>query len=1042
MVNQLKDQELFQSIFESTAQGILVVDEFGIILRANQALENIFGYPTGELVNKKLAYLIPQNQKAFHQNLQNQYSNSSLERAIGKIEVCGLKKNGKQISLDISLNPTELNGKKIVIAFVSDNTERILNKSTNVLDEECMLEVQRIAHVGSWTWNLKTNERFWSDEFYRICGLQPGDARINRESAIDFIHPDDREMVIQKINEAIEKKTPYAYEKRIITANGDTKHILSRGKIIYNSQGEALQIRGTLQDVTTLKLVSLELEQEKKILNKYLDTAASIILVINKQHIIELINKKGSELLSQPQNEIIGKNWFNNFIPKPERKEMKTFFDNIIKNEFQPPDAFENWIITKNNEKRLIRWRNAILKDAEGENTGIISTGVDITEQIVLEQELRASEEKNRAIITALPDIITINDEKGTFLDIQSEINLQLPYPFKELKDMTIEDFVSDPDECQKILNAHTKVIKTKKMEIIEVPIQIANKNIDFEARIVPFGKDKVLAVLRDISKSKSTQNILNIRNRALNAAGNGIIIVDAQQPILPIIYCNTAFTELTGYSREEIIGMNCQFLQNDDRDQNEIGIMSEAIKKGEACRVVLRNYRKDGSLFWNDLSITPLLDENKNLTHFIGVQNDVTERIENKKALESYAEKLEETIEKRTTELKSTVEKLIDTNINLENQVLSTKAAEQKARASQEMFTAIAKNFPKGVIIVFNQDLELVYLEGEELDRFRIKKSALESAQLDELAFLTAQQKSKLKDEIKSTLNGQIISSEIDFLGQSYTVNSTPLVGDSNTIIWALFVFHNVTSQKQVQQKLEASLKAEQELNELKSRFISMASHEFRTPLSAILSSAILIGKQNEAGKEERRMKHVFRIRQNVKNLVVILNDFLSLSKLEEGKIKAIPKSFELIEFVKLAIDEMEATRKDGQNIIIESKESRLTVFLDPKLLSHILINLLSNAIKYSDANQNILIKIIRTNTHFSVIIIDNGIGIPEAEQKNLFQRFYRAENATNIQGTGLGLHIVKQYVDLMEGNVDFKSEVGKGTSFKVELPITMMMD
>ena len=138
----------------------------------------------------------------------------------------------------------------------------------------------------------------------------------------------------------------------------------------------------------------------------------------------------------------------------------------------------------------------------------------------------------------------------------------------------------------------------------------------------------------------------------------------------------------------------------------------------------------------------------------------------------------------------------------------------------------------------------------------------------------------------------------------------------------------------------------------------------------------------------------------------------------------------------------QMEATRKDGQNIIIESKESRLAVFLDPKLLSHILINLLSNAIKYSDANQNILIKIIRTNTHFSVVIIDKGIGIPEAEQKNLFQRFYRAENATNIQGTGLGLHIVKQYVDLMEGNVDFKSEVGKGTSFKVELPITMMMD
>ncbi len=557
--------------------------------------------------------------------------------------------------------------------------------------------------------------------------------------------------------------------------------------------------------------------------------------------------------------------------------------------------------------------------------------------------------------------------------------------------------------------------------------------------RLVPFRKNKILSVTRDITTKKALLETLNIRNMALEVAGNGIIIVDGKSPDLPIIYSNTAFSEITGYSKHEVLGKNCRFLQNEDRDQEAIEILGTAIANKSSSKVVLRNYKKDGTLFWNELTITPLFDDDHNLTHFIGVQNDITEMIVARKRIEEYAGTLEQKVEEHTKELKVTIKKLVATNNSLQGQILSRKKAEIKAQTSQAMFVAIAKNFPKGVIMVFNHHYELVYIDGKELERMDIQKANYEGKSITELPLFNQIQKNKLQKDVKRTLEGENVSSEIEFQGQIYTVNSTPLYSDFNDIVWGLFVYNNVTDQKQVQLQLEKSLKSEQELNELKSRFISMASHEFRTPLSAILSSAILIGKQNEVGKEDKRLKHVSRIRTNVKNLVVILNDFLSLSKLEEGKVKANPQHFELVQFIDLVIDEMEPAKKVGQSITYKIQEKNITVCLDPKLLSHILINLLSNAIKYSNEGQEIKLEVSQHKNDLQITVTDNGIGIPEDEQKHLFERFFRAKNASNIQGTGLGLHIVRQYAELMGGTVDFTSKKGKQTTFKLRLPVKM---
>lgn len=535
------------------------------------------------------------------------------------------------------------------------------------------------------------------------------------------------------------------------------------------------------------------MEIEDRTLFSYLDTAACLFVVINSDYAVELINQKGCDILGYARHEILGKNWFYHCIPKNEQKKLTFLFDQIIKGIIKPPAIYENWIVTKENNCKLIQWSNSLLKDVDGNVKGIICSGTDIT----------------------------------------------------ELK------------KIQKKLDRLPKTLKAK--------------------------------------------------------------------------------------------------------------------------------------------------------------------------------------VKYHTQELQDTIKNLVETNLALESQMAITQKAESKMHESRMFLTAIVQKFPRSAIMVFNNSLELIYIDGEELDRMGLKKSEFINHNLSQITIFSNIELAKIKRDVEATLKGELVEDEVSFRGQHYSLQTTPLQTQEKENQRALLVFNNITHQKRLQEKLEAALYAEQNLNELKSRFIAIASHEFRTPLSAILSSAILISKQNETGKEKRRLKHVERIRSNVNYLVVILNDFLSLDKLDEGIIRAKPKSFELFNLVKLVIQEVLPTKKLGQQIQLKHGNTELMLFQDSKLLTHILINLLSNAIKYSEEGQKIFIKIRQQLDRVLITITDKGMGIPQDEQYHLFERFFRASNVINLQGTGLGLHIVKQYTELLGGKITFKSEIGTGSSFQLALPLSL---
>ena len=231
-------------------------------------------------------------------------------------------------------------------------------------------------------------------------------------------------------------------------------------------------------------------------------------------------------------------------------------------------------------------------------------------------------------------------------------------------------------------------------------------------------------------------------------------------------------------------------------------------------------------------------------------------------------------------------------------------------------------------------------------------------------------------------------------------------------------------------------ALDRERELNELKTKFMSIASHEFRTPLSTILSSASLVNQYNAKGDSEKIQKHISRIKSSVNHLTGILNDFLSLGKLEEGKIAVLNEAMKLEEFLEEIVEETWPILRTGQKLKVDFTGSSQTIQCDPRILRAILFNLISNASKYSGDEKEISIDVKYEKDKVSMSVRDEGIGIPKSEVKHLFDRFFRASNATNIQGSGLGLNIVKKYLDLLNGSLTFKTEENKGTTFTFKIP------
>lgn len=366
--------------------------------------------------------------------------------------------------------------------------------------------------------------------------------------------------------------------------------------------------------------------------------------------------------------------------------------------------------------------------------------------------------------------------------------------------------------------------------------------------------------------------------------------------------------------------------------------------------------------------------------------------------------------------------------NSTLEHVSSEKILVEQELLKRKKLQEAMAHNFPDGVICVIDKDMKLILADGGEAEELGFQRSGRKNDSPINLSALP---------DLKNAFNGEQVYSELRANNKSYTLNGVPIPDANNQINEVLVVIRNITDQKNLENNLIKALEREKELNVLKSQFVTMASHKFRTPLSTILSSVFLLENYTDADYELEKTAFFDKIKRSVHNLTALLNDYLSLGKLEEGKLRVTYTETDIKAFFDEFLQEIGSIKKVKQKIHFTYEGMQCTVMTDKFLLKNILTNLVSNAIEYSPHDAEIELAAELKKDTLKIRVTDQGIGIPENEQHQIFKRFYRGQNANNVEGTGLGLNIAKKYIRLLKGTIEFTSQLNKGTTFIAIIPV-----
>jgi PAS domain S-box-containing protein len=486
---------------------------------------------------------------------------------------------------------------------------------------------------------------------------------------------------------------------------------------------------------------------------------------------------------------------------------------------------------------------------------------------------------------------------------------------------------------------------------------------------------------------------------QALDASISGIILTDNRQPDNPIIYCNAAFEKLSGYTRKEIIGHNCRFLQREDRNQEERQILKDAVQNGKHCVVEIRNYRKSGELFWNELYMSPIKDENGNVTHFIGVQNDVTRRKKAEQDLLHQQEIMEQKVEERTRVI----------------------------RESEEYLASIYQTVRES-LIVLNPNFGVLSVNEHFLKTFKVSVGETEGKALYHLGngqWNIPQLKELLENVLPTNNPVENFEVEHDF----------PHIGKKLMLLNA----HRIELEGKYKDRILIAIEDitdRREIERRKDDFLSIASHELKTPLTTVKGYVQMMNRFMPENSSDKFKAMVEKTGVYIDRLNNLIAELLDVSRIQTGNIELHKEVFDFDKMVYETVEGMLTANKD-HNIIV--KGSTGTTYIgDESHLIQVLNNLLSNAIKYSPQSRDIMVHMGLVSNFIKVSITDYGMGISMEDQKRIFERFYRAGDIQqHFPGMGIGLYVCEQIIKNHEGTLWVESEIGKGSTFSFTLPL-----
>ncbi|MDM8173830.1 PAS domain-containing protein [Olivibacter sp. 47] len=489
----------------------------------------------------------------------------------------------------------------------------------------------------------------------------------------------------------------------------------------------------------------------------------------------------------------------------------------------------------------------------------------------------------------------------------------------------------------------------------------------------------------------------LDLLLTALDTTKVGVVITDCSQPDYPIVYCNKAFEELTGYSRNEVIGHNCRFLQGNDDNEEQKKVIKTALHLGQPCEIEIKNYKKDGSLFWNQLRLQPIRDEENNVTYYIGVQNDVTRL------------------------------KLTNQQLRVEKLKVKKTLVEHDNNLSEDegLLTAVIDTVRDSVLIL-TENLHIIKVNRSFLKTFHIAEDEVldqhilgidngkwNTMGLQNLAEQLSSKKTSIKDylleDFPTRVGKKVLNFDAHFI--SHTTNANIILAISD-----------ITELR--------------ELEKRKDDFLSTASHELKTPLTAITASLQLTQRMLPPDASETLKGTLNKTKSYVDKLEHLVIDLLDASKIKTGRIELTKQAFDFDAMILEVVDKLRGKYHDNH---FEVQGAASNYYIGDRLrLEQVILNLLTNSIKFSPVNRSINIHLSRLSDFIKVSITDYGLGVDHQYQKKIFDSFYRVDEIQKqYPGIGVGLYISNQIIKKHKGTLWVESTIGEGATFSFTLPL-----
>lgn len=502
---------------------------------------------------------------------------------------------------------------------------------------------------------------------------------------------------------------------------------------------------------------------------------------------------------------------------------------------------------------------------------------------------------------------------------------------------------------------------------------------------------------------------------------------------------CNQNFAHVAGFgSREEIVGKTDFDLpwkkeESDFFCQCDARVMETDLPE---YHIIEPQLQADGKQFWKDMNKIPLHDVKGNVVGILGTVEDITQRKLAEEILQTAYGELERRVESRTVELSNA-------NSQLRKEIAERQQTESELEYSSERFRQLAENIKEVFWMTNFERTQILYISPAYEEIWGRTCNSLYTDPMTWIESLHPLDRNRILETTQPPQLNEGYNEEYRIVRPDGSVRwikdrAFPIRNQLGDIYRLTGIAEDITERKWAEAEIYNALAREKELSQLKSHFISMASHEFRTPLTTILTFSELLDQYSHKWSEEKKKEYLQRIQTAVKHMTRLLNDVLVLNQVESGKLELNPAPLNLEKFCRHLVEELQLGL-DAQysiNFCIHGSCPDL-VSLDEKLLQQIFTNLLSNAVKYSPQSGDIQFELSCQDREVVFLVKDLGIGIPPQDQQHLFEPFHRAKNVSKIPGTGLGLSIVKKCVELHNGQIRFDSQVGVGTTFIVILPL-----